>query len=58
MYTQWVCITITDTQPRARLRLGAYRDLEVLTEKGSVNQQVAVSEQAAAAIFGVRGHMF
>lgn len=44
---------ITDMQPS-----GAFRDLEVLTEKESINQQAVVSEQAAAGSLGVRGRMF
>lgn len=44
---------ITDMQPS-----GAFRGLEVLTEKESINQQAAVSEQAAAGSLGVRGRMF
>lgn len=55
-HTQW--FFIADTQPRARPHLCAFVDSEVLTEKGSVNQQAVVSEPAAAASFGVRGHMF
>lgn len=43
---------------RARPCPGAFGDSEVLTGKGSVNQQVAVCEQAAAASLGVRGRMF
>lgn len=55
-HTQW--FFITDKQHRARPRPGAFVDSEVLTEKGSVNQQAVVSEPAAVASFGVRGHMF
>lgn len=49
MYTRTQWAFIADAQPRVRPRPGAFGDSEVLTGKGSVNQQAVVSEQAAAA---------